>query len=401
MMALPGMMTGFPSPDDQQVTLANWRTSPFSEWGFRNVRELLPTANIARSDTSIPLLLDMRYLDDVTFEGLDGGTTTLPAALRAINTDGFIALHRGTTVSEYYDHGLIPSSQHLIFSVSKSFCGTLGGILAGLGKLDPDASVVTYIPEMKGSVYGDCTVRHLLDMSVGIQFDEDYLATEGDVVNYRRSTGWDPTPSGAPPPPHQREFLQTLKPDGTPHGETFHYVSTNTDVLSWVYERACGMPYAKLMQDHLWAPMGAENDAYITLDSRGAARAAGGMCATIRDLARFGEMMRNKGVSNTGRQVVPETWVHDIRKNGDAAAWSRGKFTVLFPNGNYRSKWYTPDVAIEAFSAIGIHGQWIYIDPKAETVIVRVSSQPIPFAMENDALWLRACRAIAARLAQG
>ena len=305
---------------------------------------------------------------------------------------------RGRIVAEWYDHGLTPSSQHLIFSVSKSFCGTLGGILAALGKLDPDAPVTTYIPEMRGSVYGDCTVRHLLDMSVGIRFDEDYLATEGDVVAYRRATGWDPVPAGEPAPPHLRQLLQTLKHDGTPHGDTFHYVSTNTDVLGWVYERACGVPYAKLMQDHLWAPMGAENDAYIAVDSQGAARAAGGMCATLRDLARFGEMMRNNGVSN-GRQVVPGDWVHDIRKNGDADAWSRGKFTVLFPNGNYRSKWYTPDVTREAFSAIGIHGQWIYIDPQSETVIVRVSSQPIPFDMPKDVIWLNACRAIASRFA--
>ncbi|MDB5547691.1 MAG: serine hydrolase [Tardiphaga sp.] len=399
MTIAPRLMTGFPAPEQQQVTIANWRTAPFSRWGFQNVRELLPTANIARSDSPTSLPSEPRYLDDVTFAGLDGAAMTLPQGLRAIDTDGFIALHRGRVVAEWYANGLTPSTQHLIFSVSKSFCGTLGGILVAAGKLDPDALVVSYVPEMKGSVYGDCTVRHLLDMSVGIEFNEDYLATEGSIVDYRRATGWDPVPAGAPAAPHLRAFLTTLKHDGTPHGETFHYVSTNTDLLGWVYERACNKPYAKILQDELWAPMGAESDAYIAVDSHGAARAAGGICATLRDLARFGEMMRNNGVSN-GRPVVPNDWVHDIRKNGDAAAWSRGKFTVLFPNGNYRSKWYTPDVAREAFSAIGIHGQWIYIDPQAETVIVRVSSQAIPFDMPKDVLWLGACRAIADRLSQ-
>jgi CubicO group peptidase (beta-lactamase class C family) len=395
-------MASFPPPHDKQVTLENWRKTPFSEWSFCNVRELLPTANITRSDAPVALPLDLRHLEGVTFEGLGGKKTAFVDGLRTINTDGFLALHRGRIVAEWYDHGLTPSAQHLIFSVSKSVCGTVGGILAGLGKLDPDAPILTYIPEMKGSVYADCRVRHLLDMSVGIQFEEDYLATDGDVIRYRRSTGWDidATTSGLPSP-HQREFLQTLKPDATPHGETFHYVSTNTDVLGWVYERACGISYAKILGQYLWAPLGAESDAYITVDSRGAARAAGGMCASVRDLARFGELMRNHGISSAGRQVVPSAWIEDIRKNGNADAWSRGKFAVLFPSGNYRSKWYTPDCAREAFCAIGIHGQWIYIDPQDEIVLVRVSSQPGPFEMEKDLMWLRACHAIGSRLAQG
>jgi len=201
----------------------------------------------------------------------------------------------------------LPSCQHLIFSVSKSIAGTLGGILADQGKLDPEAAVLTYIPELKDSVYAKCTVRHLLDMSVGIEFDEDYLAVDGDIVWYRLSTGWD-RGDGGEPATHLRAYLQTLKPDGTPHGHRFHYVSPNTDVLGWVYERACGMSYARIMAHYIWGPMGAEADAYITVDSHGAARAAGGICATLRDLGRFGEMMRNRGVSN-GKQVVPVGFV--------------------------------------------------------------------------------------------
>ena len=390
------IVTDFPTPAGRPATLANWRSSPFNQWGFRHVRELLPTAHIARSDAATALPRDLRYLEDVTFKGLDGEQTTLPAGLRSVNTDGFLVLHRGRIASEWYDNGSTPSTQHLIFSVSKSLCGTLGGILVDLGKLDADAPVTDYIPEMKDSVYGTCTVRHLLDMSVGIRFDEDYSATDGDVVAYRRSSGWDPIPTGRAIT-HQREFLLTLRPDGTPHGETFHYVSPNTDVLGWIYERVCGMTYAEILQQHLWIPMGAEHDAYMTVDPRGAARSAGGLCCSVRDLARFGDMMGNHGVSGSGRQVVPSAWIDDIRKNGNADAWSRGKFVVLFPNGNYRSKWYTPDRAEEVFCGIGIHGQWLYIDPKQELVIVRVSSQNAPFDMPKDLMWLRACRAIASR----
>lgn len=180
--------------------------------------------------------------------------------------------------------------------------------------------------------------------------------------------------------------------------DRLYYVSPNTDVLGWVYERICGMPYAKIVAENLWGPLGAENDAYITVDSQGAARVAGGICATLRDLARFGEMMRNHGVSN-GRQVVPSWWIDDIRRHGNAEAWSRGDLVMVFPNGNYRSKWYTVDRDRTAFAAVGIHGQWIYVDPAAETVIVRVSSQPMPMDIELDRMWLRGYAAIANYLA--
>ncbi|MDI1261786.1 MAG: serine hydrolase [bacterium] len=391
------IMTAFPPAADGLVTLANWRKHPFSEWGFRNVRELLPTASIARSREPAPLTSALTWLEDISFANPRGETVDLGEALRTSHTDGIVVLHRGKIVSEWYTHGLTPDAPHLIFSVSKSVAGTLGGILADRGILDPDSPVTRYIPEMKGSVYGDgCTVRHLLDMSVGIQFDEDYMDPHGDVMNYRRATGWE-QPDPSVPPTHLRQYLRTLRPDGTPHGHTFHYVSTNTDVLGWVYERACGMSYAKILSQHLWAPMGAEHDAYITVDSQGAARVAGGICATVRDLARFGEMMRNHGVSN-GKQVVPVWWIDDIRRNGNADAWLRGDLTKVFANGNYRSKWYTIEHGEPPFAAIGIHGQWIYIDPAGDTVVARVSSQPLPMDLDLDMMWLRGYRAIAARL---
>jgi CubicO group peptidase (beta-lactamase class C family) len=383
--------------DERQITLANWRQHPLTEWSFRNVRELLPTADIARSNAPAPLLLALRCLDDLSFEDQNGEATTVADALRTTHVDGLLVLHRGRIISEWYTNGLTPQSQHLIFSVSKSVAGAIGGILAEQGRLDPDAPVTAYLPELKDSVYGGCAVRHLLDMSVGIRFEEDYEAAEGDVIRYRRAAGWDLPPPGAPPV-HLRDYLRSLRPDGKPNGDTFHYVSPNTDVLGWVYERVCGMPYAGIVAEHLWGPLGAESDAYITIDSQGAARVAGGICATLRDLARFGEMMRNHGVSN-GRQVVPSRWIADIRNNGNAGAWSRGDLTVVFPNGNYRSKWYTIDRDRSAFAAVGIHGQWVYVDPAAETVIVRVSSQPIPMDIALDHMWLRGYRAITDHLA--
>ncbi len=386
------MMRGAPPPPDRLVTLANWRRHPFSTWGFRNVRRLIPTANVARGPRVAPLEHDRRDLLTLGFADLAGAPTTLAAVLSAVHADGFIALHRGRVLEEWYDNGHTPSDQHLVFSVTKSVTGALGGALADRGLLDPDAPVTGYVPELKGSVYEDCRVRHLLDMTVGIAFTEDYTDPAGDVARYRASTAWDP-PRGLDVEPDLRAFLCSLTARSGPHGHAFHYVSPNTDVLGWVYERAAGAPYAEILSDLIWQPMGAEADACMTLDPKGASRAAGGLSMTLRDMARFGETMRGRGVFQ-GRSVLPGWWIDDIRGQGDAEAWARGDLTMIFPKARYRSCWYNIDAARGTFCAVGIHGQWIYIDPPSETVIVRQSSQPVSFDLDKDRLWLNACRAV-------
>jgi CubicO group peptidase (beta-lactamase class C family) len=297
---------------------------------------------------------------------------------------------------EWYGEGMNGTTPHIVFSVSKSICGALGGVLAERGILDPDRPVTDYIPEIGASVYGTrgCTVRHLLDMSVGIKFEEDYLDPNGDVARYRRAVGWDITPPGQPLI-DLRSFLGMQKPDGTEHGETFHYVSTNTDALGWVYERATGRALSELLSDYLWQPMGAETDAYITVDAHGAMRAAGGICAAPRDLARFGEMIRRRGVVD-GRQVVPGAWIDDINENGSAEAWARGDFADLFPGAHYRSKFYQIDRKRRTLACLGIHGQYIYIDPPSETVIVRLGSDHMPLDIAATQTWRRAFDAVAA-----
>ena len=121
------------------------------------------------------------------------------------------------------------------------------------------------------------------------------------------------------------------------------------------------MPYHRILSEYLWQPLGAEEDGSLTLDSHGMGRLAGGISVTARDLLRFGEMMRNRGVVE-GRQVVPGWWIDDIRENGDPKAWADGDLAEFFPGARYRSKWFTIDPARNALTAIGIHGQHLYVD---------------------------------------
>ena len=392
-MTATDMMNDFPPSPDRQVTLANWRTAPFNRWSFRNVRRLVPTANIPASGRSVPLESRLEDIGQTEFEGLGGELTTVHRALRATSTDAFIVMRRGRIVAEWYDNGLNAFTPHIVFSVSKSICGALTGILADRGLLDPDDLVVDYIPELIQSVYGDCTVRHLLDMVVGIKFVEDYDDPDGDVIRYRYAMGWDPVPPSRETP-DLRRFLARLRPDGNAHGDMFHYVSTNTDVLGWVLERACEQPLCDIISEYLWMPLGAERDAYITVDSRDAMRAAGGICTAPRDLARFGEMVRCRGVAN-GQQVVPGWWLDDIVEADTSPAWAKGDFAELFPGASYRSKWYQIDRGIGILCALGIHGQWIYIHPDAELVAIRLASEPIPLDPEYAKCWRRGFDAIA------
>lgn len=392
-MAANSLMNDFPPLRDSLVTLANWRKSPFNAWGFRNVRRLLPTANIATSGQAVPLENRTEEIGQIAFAGRDGKQTTLRQALRTTSTDAFLVLKRGRIAAEWYGDGMNATTPHIIFSISKSICGALGGILADRGLLDPDDLVVDYIPELAASVYGDCTVRHLLDMTVGISFTEDYDDPDGDVIRYRYAVGWDPIPAGRETT-DLRGFLTTQKPDGKKHGDLFHYVSTNTDVLGWVYERACDLPYADIVSEYLWGPLGAETDAYITVDKHDAMRAAGGVCVTPHDLARFGEMIRRRGVAN-GRQVVPGWWIDDINENGDPNAWAGSEMAELFPQASYRSKWYRIDRRKNVLMAVGIHGQYIYIHPDAEIVIIRMASEHTPLDFDSVRGWRRGFDAIA------
>jgi CubicO group peptidase (beta-lactamase class C family) len=376
------------------ANLANWRQHPNSIWGFCHVNDLIPTAAIA-AGPSQPLpqgpALDLTH---VAFDHR-GQRMTAADVIASTHTDGFLVLHDGAVIAERYGEQR-PGDRHINFSVSKSITGALAGVLVADGRLDPDAPVIRYVPEAAGGAYGDCTVRHLLDMTVAIRFIEDYLDPLGDVARYRVAMGWNP-PGAVSSGEAIHGFIAGLPKGEGRHGARFHYVSPNSDMLGWVLERAGGAPVARLLSDLLWKPMGAESDGFITIDKQGAARTAGGICTTLRDLARFGDLLRCDGAAH-GRQVIPRDWVSDIFENGDRAAWQLGEMTGLFPHGRYRSKWYAPDDRTDVLCAIGIHGQWIWIDRAARMVAVKQSSQPLPVDDAMDHQVVALFRALAAAL---
>src|SRR5215470_10194534 len=373
------LMQGFPPAPETQVTLENWRNPPFSRWAFQHVRELVPSADIANDPANVRQLV---------FNPIDMGALRIDAGRKAplsfdafltdTRTDAIVILHGGRLVFERYANGMTAETPHILMSVSKSMLGLLAGVLVARGVLELECPVTVVVPEVADTAYEGATIRQLLDMRAGIAFDEDYLATSGVLVAYRKAAGWNPVSPGEAVS-DLRSFYRQMRDRVRPHGQTFHYVSPNTDLLGWVIERAARRRYADLMSDLIWKPMGATRSAYITVDRLGAPRCAGGMCTSARDLARVGRLVAQGGARGA-MQIIPERWIDDIANNGDRAAWDAGSFTAYFPGRamHYRSKWYVERGATPVLFGLGIHGQNLYVDRQHEIVIAKLSSQALP-----------------------
>ncbi|MDG2405056.1 MAG: serine hydrolase, partial [Paracoccaceae bacterium] len=176
----------------------------------------------------------------------------------------------------------------------------------------------------------------------------------------------------------------SLKQSDGAHGEYFHYVSPNTDLLAWLFERAAGRRYTDLLSAYLWKPMGGERSAYITVDRIGGMRAAGGICMTPRDLGRLGMLLAQNGTRG-GQQIIPQAWIADLYEGGDRDAWDNGSFKDFFAGRalHYRSKWYVCQVSGLLLHGFGIHGQYLFIDQDRKLSIAWLSSEADPL---NSAL---------------
>jgi CubicO group peptidase (beta-lactamase class C family) len=299
------LMTGFPPSPQGQVTLANWRTAPYNRWAFQHVREIVPSADIANEPSNVrPLPPATIDADGLRIPDPTGPMLTLDEFLRRAGTDALVALREGRIVIERYANGMGPRTPHILMSVSKSLLGLLTGSLVAQDKIDPEALVTTVVPELIGTACEGASIQHLLDMRTGVAFDEDYMATSGPIVEYRKSTNWNPLGHGDSPS-DLRAFYQSLRASDGHHGGRFHYISPNTDLLGWIIERATGQRFADLMSHYLWKPMGAESSAYITVDRLGAPRCAGGICTTIRDLALSDSFSRLTALAKARRSSRP------------------------------------------------------------------------------------------------
>ena len=363
------VMQGFPPEEPNRASLANWRKAPYCHWAFHHVREIIPSAKISNDP------IDVWELES---GAIDTSSLGLDDAMVKTDSDAVVVLHKDKLVHETYRNGMTWQDPHILMSVSKSMLGLVAGTLVERGELAENDLVTKHVPELANTAYAGAKVRDLLDMRAGVLFEEDYLATDGPIIDYRFAANWNPVPKDYVAS-DLRSFMSLLTRSDGPHGGRFHYVSPNTDLLAWVFERATGIRYAELVSERLWRPLGAEAAGYITVDRIGGARAAGGKCMLARDLARVGMMMANGG-KRDGKQVVPASWLEDIIKNGDPQAWKDGDFYNKMGQReiHYRSKWYIQRDSEPLIFGVGIHGQFLFVDPAKNLSVAWFASRNSP-----------------------
>jgi CubicO group peptidase (beta-lactamase class C family) len=398
-----GWMVGSPPPADKIIRFddSSFFRFPATRWAFSNFRQLQPTAVVPRGNHPVVPLprAERDDIDAVAFQPIGrSDAMTWAQSLAANYTDGIVILHRGRIVYERYFGALDPDRQHIAYSVTKSFVATLAATLVVEGQLDDQALVPRYLPELAQSGFADATVRQLLDMTTGLDYTEDYTDPNSPIWEFSRAGGFLPRPADYRGPDSFYEFLATLR-KGSSHGERFAYKTVNTDTLGWILRRITNGSTSALFRDRLWSKLGVEQDGYFIVDPTGAEFAGGGYNLTLRDLARFGEMMRLDGRWN-GHQVVPKAVVDDIRRGGNRDHFALAGY-VLLQGWSYRNMWWVSHNEHGAYTARGIHGQVIYIDPKAEMVIARFASHPGAANVNLDPTSLPAYHAVARRLMAG
>ena len=393
-----GWMQGFPPPPDKLIMQpdSNYFSFPKLRWTVCHLRELLPTEQVSRGiGAPVPLEydLDEMAIDRLTFRPMGSrDKMTWKESLAANYTDGMLILHKGRIVYERYSGCLDETGKHGAMSMTKSMTGLLAEILVVEGKLDDSALVSDIVPELADSAFGNATVRQVMDMTTGLAYSEDYSDPNADIWIYSRAASPLPKPADYEGPDGYFEYLQTVKPEGE-HGEAFHYKTINTDALGWIISRVSGMEVTELLSDRIWSRIGAEQDAYMTVDGKGTPFAGGGLSAGLRDLGRIGQLMLNEGEIN-GERLFPSEVVANIREGGSKKAFAKAGYKTL-DGGSYKSMWWLFHNDHGAFAARGVHGQTIYVDPKADMVLVRFSSFPTAKNAKIDPTSLPAYQAVA------
>ncbi|MBW2541172.1 MAG: serine hydrolase [Deltaproteobacteria bacterium] len=381
-----GLMQGFPPPADKRISNRNFMQAPQNRWSFQHIRELQPTREIFRGTApasqfeSEPL-----DLDALEFKTSDDRRITFSRWLQESHTDSIVVLHQGKIVYERYLNGMTPHTQHQMFSVTKSFIGTMVLVLADQGRIDLARTAGSYLPELAGSAFEDATVQHLLDMTTAVKFSEDYLDRDSDIWRYGYVFSlWGDPPEGYRGPMSLYDYLPTLRKQGE-HGHAFHYVTPNTDVLGWIASRIAKQSVSAALESMLFQPLGPERDAYIWLDGSATEMAGGGLNITARDAARFGQMILQNGFFN-GKRIIPAAVAKRILRPGDPAPFNRFYRDPWYEQVAfaYHDQWWTFNNAHKAVSALGIHGQQIYLDATAQMVVVKQSSDPAPESDINE-----------------
>ncbi len=399
------LMQGFPPPPDKRVTRANglW-VPPYNRWAYQNMRAIWPTAAVrpAAKPIDIPRLIDAR-IDGINVTRQDGSVADFATFLRQTFTDSFVVITKGQVVYERFLNGMTARQPHIMFSCTKSFVGLFALMAIDEGLVTEDTPIVSILPELANSGFALATFGQVLDMTASIRFNEDYADPKAEVHDYAAVLGAGLKTEGSAGADSIYAFVSALASDDShPHGAAFVYQTPKTDVLNWAVNRLFGQSYIQLLERRIWSRIGTDGDAHVMVDPAGVIFAGGGLNATAQDLTRFAAMALASG-QIAGAQVIAPGVFDTIAKGGSTTAFLQvPNAEGAFGDGywSYRAQWWVRNTpGHQAFMALGVNGQWIYIDRQHDVAIVKQSSQPEADTPYFNVYTLNAIDAVIAHLA--
>ncbi|EAQ98165.1 serine hydrolase domain-containing protein [Congregibacter litoralis] len=352
---------------------ATWQFGPLNRWAYTHMSEVLPSKPIRHGTGSPRPLPGLKAAaNDMTVDW-NGAPRQLAALMEEQYIDGLLVMKNGRVLFERYAGTLTPERSHLLWSVSKTITGLTAASVAADGLIDLDKTVADYVPALADSGWGPDTLRDVLDMRDGSQWNEDYAAADSTVRRQDCADGLltGPDCEGVPVVGNYR-FLPTVGRMPDRQG-SFVYKSGTTDVMAWVLEAATDKRFADLVSQRIWKRIGAEQDAGITVDTSGFTLASGGIHATLRDVGRVGQLILNRGQVGDERLFSP-AWIDDIVSRDGSRSWPYAVEEGFRPY--YRSFMWGLGDGRGSIQARGVHGQLIHVAPESKTLIVMLSSWP-------------------------
>ncbi|PSH67743.1 serine hydrolase [Phyllobacterium brassicacearum] len=336
---------------------------------YRNIDRLFPTRTIKASTKPHPLPQADKQLGDVRFK-YEGKDYDLYDFMALDNITAMLVLKDGKIAYETYQRGNSEKTRWMSMSVAKSISSTLAGIAIKEGLINGlDAQVVDYVPELKGSAYDGVSIRDVLMMSSGVKWNETYTDPQSDRRALLRA-------QISQKPGSAVELMGKL-PRAAEPGTVNTYSTGETQILGEIVHGAVKKPLADYLSEKIWQPYGMESDANWWLDSPDGVEIGGsGISATLRDYGRFGLFFLGNGVID-GQSILPDGWVKEATTPKTLKGGAKLDYGYM-----WWTAWTEPSIKHGSFSAIGIHGQNIYIDPVENVVIVTFGAQPKPVGKE-------------------
>ena len=334
--------------DQPAQSILFWDTEKKIE-GFKNIRELLPTRIINKSDYPLSLSYGLDDFSDISYR-YKNNTYTIQDYINKFKVGGLIILRNGKILHEEYNFGNNQESRWISFSVTKSVTSMLLGAAIKDGFIkNVEESVVTYLPHLINSSYKDVTIKQVLHMSSGIKWNEDYTDPYSDVS---LASGLNSL--------ELYSYLNKLGKSSNP-GEKFNYNTGEANLIGGIVRSAIGNNLSTYLEQKIWKPFGMEHDAYWVLDNNYSLE-LGGCCinATLRDYSRIGLFAMNKGITREGIAVLPTNWIDESTNPSNNLKY-------------YGYQWWLDGPEYESFYADGIFGQFIWIDPSSKMVVAMQS----------------------------